>query len=105
MKVLLDNSTPVNIRGYLREHEVDTAYGQGWAQLGNGELLREVGMNGYQVFITPDRNIPYQQNLTEIQFGIVILSKNNWPLIQDKIEEVVDAVSRASPGEIIEVEI
>lgn len=38
-------------------------------------------------------------------FGIVILSKNNWPLIKDKIDEVVDAVSRASPGEIIEIEI
>ena len=39
------------------------------------------------------------------QFGVVILSKNNWPLIKDKIDEVVDAVGRASPGEIIEVEI
>ena len=105
MKVLLDNSTPVNIRSYLGQHEVDTAYMRGWAQLENGELLKEVEMNGYQVFITTDRNIPYQQNLAEIQFGVVILSKNNWLLIKDKIDEVVDAVRRISPGEIIEVKI
>ena len=78
---------------------------RGWAQLENGELLKEVGMNGYQVFITTDSNIPFQQNLAEIQFGIVILSKNNWLLIKDKIDEVVDAVRRISPGEIIKVEI
>jgi hypothetical protein len=63
MLVLLDQSTPVPIRKFLRAHSVQTAFERGWDTLRNGELLNAAEEEGFEVFITSDKNIRYQQNL------------------------------------------
>jgi len=63
MLVLLDQSTPVPLRSFLKGHQVETAYERGWDTLTNGELVRMAEDVGFQVFITSDKNIRYQQNL------------------------------------------
>ena len=63
MVVLFDQSTPVGIRPFLREHIVETASQRGWDKLKNGDLLRAAENAGFQVLVTPDKNIRFQQNL------------------------------------------
>jgi len=63
MLVLLDQSTPVPLRSFLKGHQVETAYERGWDTLTNGELVRMAEDVGFQVFVTSDKNIRYQQNL------------------------------------------
>lgn len=63
MKILFDQGTPVPLRRYLPEHKIDTAYERGWSELSNGDLLTMAEQNNYELLITTDRNLRYQQNL------------------------------------------
>jgi len=67
MLVLFDQSTPVPIRNFLKGHTVETAWQRGWDKLKNGDLLRAAEEVGFEVLVTPDKNIRNQQNLTKIQ--------------------------------------
>jgi hypothetical protein len=60
MLVLLDQGTPVPIRPFLKEHTVQTASERGWDTLQNGELLKAAEAAGFNVLVTPDKNIRYQ---------------------------------------------
>jgi hypothetical protein len=73
MRILFDQGTPVPLRQYLIEHSVTTAYEEGWSNLSNGDLLKSSEDNGYQIFVTTDRNLRYQQNLSDRQIAIVVL--------------------------------
>jgi len=105
MKILFDQGTPVPLRRYLPGHTIDTAYEKGWSTLANGDLLTTAEQAGYELLITTDRNLRYQQNLAERQIAIVVLLSTSWPRIQphtDRIQALVDAVH---PGEYHEVSI
>jgi predicted nuclease of predicted toxin-antitoxin system len=72
MRVLLDEQLPVDLATELRGHTVDTVAGRGWAGIKNGELLRR--MRGYyDVLVTMDRNIEFQQRIAVLPFGIVLV--------------------------------
>jgi hypothetical protein len=73
MRILFDQGTPVPLRQYLIEHSVTTAYEEGWSNLSNGDLLKSAEDKGYQIFVTTDRNLRYQQNLRDRQIAIVVL--------------------------------
>jgi hypothetical protein len=79
VRILLDQGTPVPLRRVLAAHEVATAYEMGWATLDNGELLRAAEAE-FEVFITTDRNLRYQQNLTGWRLAILVL-----PVISESI--------------------
>ena len=91
MKVLFDQGTPVPLREFLSGHEVSTAYELGWSALRNGELLAMAEAGGFQVFVTTDNNLRYQQNLQERGIAIVVSSTTCWPWIHDAA--VPEAVS------------
>jgi hypothetical protein len=61
MFVLFDQGTPIPIRTFLKEHTVQTTSQRGWDELKNGELLKASEEAGFEVFLTPDKNIRYQQ--------------------------------------------
>lgn len=82
MKVLFDQGTPAPLRKHLTSHDVDTVYENGWSQLENGKLLVQAENSGYEVFVTTDQNLKYQQNLTTRQISIVVLTSTSWPQIQ-----------------------
>ena len=105
MKILFDQGTPVPLRDYLSSHSIDTAYELGWSQLRNGELLSEAEQHGYEIFITTDRNLKYQQNLSEREIAIVVLLSTSWPRIQLKIEIIQEVVNSVVVGDYIEIEI
>jgi len=84
VRVLFDHNIPHKLRanlGTLSRHEIVTASYMGWGELKNGELLRIAEENGPEVFVTGDRSLADEQNLTGRRLAIVALSTNNWPII------------------------
>jgi hypothetical protein len=103
MRVLFDQATPVPIRSYLGGHSVRTAAQQGWDKLRNGDLLTMAEGAGFDVLLTTDKNMLYQQNLARRKIAIVVLSRQQWPELEPHIQRVVDAVNATTPGSYVEV--
>jgi hypothetical protein len=103
MRVLFDQATPVPLRSYLIGHEVRTAAQQGWDTLKNGELLLAAEAAGFDVLLTTDKNMRYQQNLAGRKIAVVVLGRQQWPGLQPYIHFVVEAVNAAQPGSYLEV--
>ncbi len=98
MRILFDHGTPRGIGRSLEGHTVKEAKAQGWETLTNGELLRVAEDAGFDVFVTTDQSLPYQQNLTGRKIAVVVLSKANWRLIKPAVPQIVAAVLAAQPG-------
>ena len=79
MKILFDNGTPKPIARSLAGHTVTYARRIGWHELSNGELIRMAEDAGYEVLLSTDKNIRYQQNLSSRKIGIVVLGNSQWP--------------------------
>lgn len=105
MLILFDQATPVPIRAFLKDHTVETAAQRGWDRLKNGELLTAAEAAGFQVFVTPDKNIRHQQNLAARQISIVVLGNPQWPQLRNYVHLVVLAIEAAKPSSYTEVEI
>ena len=105
MRILFDQATPVPLRRYLKGHDVFTAAQQGWDRLRNGDLLKAAEDEGFEVLVTTDKNMRYQENLSTRKIAIVVLGKGNWPLVEPHAQRVVAAVNTASPGSYAEVDI
>ena len=105
MRILLDHNTPAPLRYWLLGHQVDTAYERGWAELTNGDLLRMAEDAGFDVMITADKGIRYQQNLAGRRLSLVVIGTNDWTRIRNWKSVVVDAISGVRPGSLIEIEI
>jgi hypothetical protein len=105
MRVLFDQGTPVPLRRYLEGHEVRTAFEQGWAALANGELLAAAERDGFEVFVTTDMNLRYQQNLAGRNIVVVVIQHAQWPRLEPHASLVAAAVDAASPGSYVEVHV
>ncbi len=106
MLVLFDNGTPRTLARFLIErHMVTEARARGWQELENGDLLNEAEAAGFEVLVTTDKNLGYQQNLTGRKIAIVVLGQGQWSLIRRHVAQVVAAVNAVTPGSFIEVEI
>ena len=105
MRILFDQGTPVPLRDSLTQHEVSNTYERGWSKLRNGELLDAAEREGFELLVTTDSNLRYQQNLAARRLAIVVLLSTSWPRIQQAIPSVIAAVNAAAPGSYTEVEI
>ena len=105
MLVLFDQGTPLGIRQYLSAHTVRTEAEQGWSALLNGQLLRVAEEAGFDVLLTTDTNLQFQQNLEGRKLAIIVLSKNRWKLIRPMLTQIASAVAAAQPGKVAIVEI
>ena len=105
MKILFDNGTPKPIARSLTGHEVTFARRIGWHELGNGELIKKAEEAGYEVLLSTDKNIQYQQNLTGRKIAIIILGNQQWPLVKLHLDKIAAAVDAATPGSFAEVDI
>jgi len=103
--MLLDQGTPVPLRRFLVGHTVSTTYEQGWSTLTNGQLLDAAEQAGYQVFITTDQNLRYQQNLTNRQLAIVVLGSTSWPRIQTQTATIRAVIENSRAGGYYEIAI
>ncbi len=105
MRVLFDQGTPAPLRHLLSGHEVSTAFERGWSTLKNGELLGVAEANGFQVLITTDKKLKYQQNLATRDIAIVVLSTTSWPRIRASAEIIYAAVDASMRGGYTEISI
>ncbi len=101
MRVLFDNNVPAPLRQRLTGHTVDTAKEMGWHELKNGDLLTAAEQDGFQVMVTGDKNLTYQQNLEGRALALVVLPTIDWTVLKSLPSALVDiaaAVDRAMPG-------
>ena len=105
MRILFDNGTPRQLRRRLFGHEVETAIDRGWDTLANGDLLDRAEDAGFEVLITTDQGIRYQQNMLNRGVAVVVLMNTSWPLIARRTEAVRSALDGIRPGELREVHI
>jgi hypothetical protein len=105
MLILFDQSTPAPLRFHLKSHTVIEARERGWDRLVNGDLLNEAEAAGFEVFLTADKNLRYQQNLTGRKVAIVVIGNAQWRVLKKYVERVVSAVDAAKPGSYADVEI
>ena len=104
MHVLFDHSTPGPLSRFLPGHAITKAKDHGWDTLSNGDLLAAAEDAGFNVFVTADKNIRYQQNLEGRRIAIVV-STPQWPLLKLHVEKVAAAINAATPGRYVEVEL
>lgn len=101
MRVLLDEQLPQDLAAALEGHNVDTVIGRGWAGITNGELLRRT-QNGYDVLITMDRGIEFQQNLSGLAFGILLVRapSNRMAHLEPLVSSILEALQAVKPGQL-----
>jgi hypothetical protein len=105
MLILFDNGTPAPLRYALKDHIVVEATERGWDQLTNSELIAAAEDAGFEVLVTTDKNMRYQQNLKGRKIAFVVIGNQQWPTLRRYIEMVVLAVNAATPGSYAEVDI
>lgn len=93
------------MRRQLVGHTVDTVYELGWATLSNGVLLDKVEQAGYDVLITTDQNVRYQQNLAKRHIALVVLLSTSWPRIRTQVSTIQAIIDAATPGTYHEIPI
>ena len=105
MRILFDQGTPVPLRRFLNTHQVETVFERGWSTLKNGDLLAKGEEEGFEVFVTTDKNLSKQQNLAGRKMAIVVLSSTSWPRIQAAVEPIIQNIETTLPGNMYEVHI
>lgn len=98
MRVLLDEDLPHQLRHHIPNHDVFTVSFMGWKGLKNGELLGMVEKGGFNVFVTGDKKLNSQQNLTGRTMGVVVLSAQKFDQLQPHLQAISDAVDQSQPG-------
>jgi hypothetical protein len=103
MQILFDNGTPRGLASFLIDHSVEEARQRGWEAFSNGELIEVTEQAGFEVILTTDRNIRYQQNLKTRRIALVVLEHSQWPMVKLVAEDILAAVNAAVPGSYVEV--
>ena len=103
MRVLLDNGAPRGVAAFLTGHVVEEARAHGWEKLANGELIVAAEGTGFEVLVTTDKNIRYQQNLKDRKIALVVLGNSQWPMVKLVSAAIAAAVDAAKPGTYAEV--
>ena len=102
MKVLLDECVTRKLRRDFQEHEVHTVEEAGLKGLKNGELLRSAS-GQYEVLVTVDQNLQYQQNIKMLNLAILVLvaRRNSYEALNPLIDKANDALKEIKPGEVV----
>ena len=103
MKVLLDECVPRKLKREIANHEVVTVTEQGWSGVENGELLN-LAATEFDIFLTVDQNLSFQQNIKNFDIAIIMVARNNrlktlLPLMQ----AVQAAIETVKAGEIVRI--
>jgi hypothetical protein len=102
-RVLLDEGVPIGVRRLVVGFAVESVAEAGWAGLTNGELIIAAEQAGFEVMVTADQNIRYQQNLTGRRLALVVLTTNHWATIQKYGTGILGAVEAATPGSYVTI--
>ena len=99
MRILLDENVPIDLALELPGHNVKTVVGLGWSGVLNGELMRRAREN-CEVFVTLDRNIEFQQNITSLPLAVLVVRaiSNRMVHLRPLVPDILAAVEAAKPG-------
>lgn len=102
MRVLLDESLPRKLALELTGHVTQTVQKRGWAGLKNGQLLRAASAE-FDVFLTGDRNLEYQQNTAALPIAVIVLVVLNSRIetLRPLVPELLKAIEGISPGQLV----
>ena len=100
MRILFDENVPAPLHRFFPDDQVDTVQQRGWAGVENGELLELADAN-FDVLVLADKNLRYQQNLTDRTVAIFELPTNRWPVIESLGEQIAAAVRECAAGEYV----
>jgi hypothetical protein len=100
----LIKNVPYGVRYFLADHRVETVEDRGWGRVSNGELLEKAEAAGFDVVVTADQNILYQQRLMDRKTALIVLGSNLWPIVRRHAEEIAAQVGRVKPGSYLFIE-
>jgi hypothetical protein len=97
MRILFDHGTPAPLIPFLTGHSVTKAKDAGWDRLANGALLDAAEAAGFDLLVTADKNMRYQQNLTDRKISIAVLGNAQWPVLRRYVEKSCYRRQRGDP--------
>jgi hypothetical protein len=105
LRVLVDESLPVELAEELGLESVSTNRGEGWLGMRNGALLRAAVTAGFSVLLTADSQLQYQQNLSKVGIGVVVVRgvRNRIGDLRPMIPRIREAIARSAPGVVEEI--
>ena len=105
-RILLDENLPRKLRRELPDFTVRTVQEEGWTSFSNGELLGRA-QEGFDVLLTADRRLQFQQNLTRFEIGVVVILTVSlrFRAIRTAIEPIRSALAIIQPGQLIQVQV
>jgi PIN like domain len=106
MRILLDECVPRRLKHEIGDHEVRTVPEMGWAGTKNGALL-QLAAEAFDVFLTTDRNLTFQQNIATLRIGIIVLRapSNDISVLRPLIPSVLEVLLQIKVGEVVQVEV
>ncbi len=105
MKVFFDEDVPRKLaRSLPPKHHIQTVVGMQWGGVKNGALLKLIEREGFEVFLTGDKNMATQQRLEGRPFAVVIMSAINWPVVRPHVHKIAVAIDEAQPGTVKTIE-
>lgn len=103
-RVILDEGVPRVLAKRLREHGIDaTAFPNGMKQLSDGGLLDEIERQGFDLLLTNDKSMRFQQNLAGRALAVVSLPTNLRPVLMEMLPEIVEAIRSAKAGRFVQM--
>lgn len=103
-RVLFDEDVPRDLRRDLSDFYVRTVQEESWSSLKNGELLRSASRE-FDVFVTADKNLQYQQNISRFTLGVVVLAPRDTrlPSLRALLPDIRFAIATVEPGTVTRV--
>ena len=103
MKILFDESVPKQLRHLLARDDITLVEEKGWKGIKNGRLLQSAEENGFDVLITADQNLKYQQNLKGRRIGIIVLPYNRRKWMPLVVPALAAALNQIQIGAYVEI--
>ena len=103
MKILIDESLPRYVLQILQEYNAYTVQFMGWSGIKNGVLLGLATQQQFNVFLTADKNLRYQQNLKDRTIALIVFPSNKLSVIKQLERQLKDALASVESGSVIEL--
>jgi hypothetical protein len=100
LKVFFDEDVPRKLARSLPQHDIQTVVSMRWGGFKNGALLELIEREGFDVFLTGDKNMENQQRLEGLPFAVLIMSAISWPVVRPHIHKISVAIDEARPGTV-----
>ncbi|MBK9528620.1 MAG: DUF5615 family PIN-like protein [Acidobacteria bacterium] len=102
MRIIIDECVPSIVKR-IADRNIVSVQEMGWAGIKNGELLKRVAAE-FDVFITSDKNLRYQQNLSAFDLSIILLPSNQVPVVRSLLPKIDSALGEMQPNNFVEIE-